>query len=99
MKMTFDESWSVGTGNWVYSVPMGLRGLLNWIHREYNGAKVLITENGWPDDGELNDIERIKYLTGHLQAVLDAVLEDGCNVVGYTYWSLLDNFEWTDGYT
>lgn len=97
--LTYDESWPVGTGNWVYSVPNGFRGLLKRIHKEYSGTKVIITENGWADDGEINDIARIEYLTGHLQAVLDALFEDGCNVVGYTYWSFLDNFEWTDGYT
>lgn len=60
---------------------------------------MFITENGWSDDGELEDVGRIEYLRGHLQAVLDALLRDRCNVIGHTTWSIIDNFEWMKGYT
>lgn len=40
----------------------------------------------------------MEYLRGHLRATLDA-LNDGCRVLGHTTWSLLDNFEWTNGYS
>ncbi|HEX4834374.1 MAG TPA: GH1 family beta-glucosidase [Trebonia sp.] len=67
------------------------------------GLPVYITENGssWHDyvtqDGDVLDLERISYLHGHLGAVLDAI-NDGVNVRGYFAWSLLDNFEWAEGY-
>ncbi|VDM56800.1 unnamed protein product, partial [Angiostrongylus costaricensis] len=62
--------------------------------------KVFITENGCMDTpGEsLNDVTRMRYLREHIAAVSQAIV-DGCNVVGYTLWSLIDNFEWTAGYT
>ncbi|XP_055841329.1 myrosinase 1-like [Episyrphus balteatus] len=78
--------------------PAGLEGLLKWIRKEYNNVPVIITENGYRDMGELRDDNRTSYLKTHLQAVLNA-LNDGCNVVGYTHWSLVDNFEWLFGYT
>lgn len=70
----------------------------SWIRTEYNNPEVLITENGWSDDGELNDVGRIDYLKGHLRATLDAI-NDGCNVTAHTTWSIMDNFEWMRGYS
>lgn len=97
--LTYNESWPVAKSDWLYSIPEGLTELLKYIQINYNGTKVIITENGWSDDGQLNDRDRIIYLTEHLQAILNAIWEHGCNVVGYTYWSLLDTFEWNQGYT
>jgi beta-glucosidase/6-phospho-beta-glucosidase/beta-galactosidase len=42
-------------------VPWGLRKLLNWIAKEYNNPPVLITENGFSDQGELDDRDRVDY--------------------------------------
>ncbi|XP_037028879.1 myrosinase 1-like [Bradysia coprophila] len=94
-----NQTWPVAKSSWLRSAPDGLRALLNWIKNQYSNPEVFITENGWSDSGELEDEGRIEYLRGHLQAVLDAVLRDRCNVVGHTTWSIIDNFEWTAGYT
>ncbi|KIH62621.1 glycosyl hydrolase, family 1 [Ancylostoma duodenale] len=62
--------------------------------------KMFITENGCmdtPGEGD-NDITRMRYLRDHIAAVSQAI-SGGCNIVGYTLWSLIDNFEWSDGYT
>jgi beta-glucosidase len=45
----------------------------------------------------VNDLERIDYIHGHLDAGLRAI-EDGVNLAGYFYWSLMDNVEWAFGY-
>ena len=63
---------------------------------------MFITENGManPDsvvDGRVHDTARVEYLRTHLAAVARAV-EQGVDVRGYFYWSLLDNFEWDSGY-
>lgn len=60
---------------------------------------MIITENGWTDRGELEDNGRIEYLHDHFEQALDVVLNSGCNLKGYTVWSIIDNFEWTRGYT
>ena len=55
---------------------------------------ILVTENGIGTD---DDVQRIAYVRAALEGVL-ACLDDGIDVRGYTYWSLLDNFEWAYGY-
>mgnify|MGYP001712586398 CR=1 FL=1 len=61
---------------------------------------ILITENGLPqyDCGDmesmLHDEERITYVKNVL-ITLHRAMQDGINVIGYTLWSLMDNFEWS----
>jgi len=94
-----DPSWNRAKSSWLFSVPQGLQDLLNWIKDNYNNPTVLITENGWSDDGEMDDESgRILYIRGHLAAVSRAI-DDGCDIVAYTVWSLCDNFEWARGFT
>ena len=81
----------------------GLRRVLRWLHETYPGLPpVLITENGracadTPVDGTVDDVERIDYVDAHLRAVAQAV-QEGVDVRGYFHWSLMDNFEWAEGY-
>ena len=73
-----------------------------FFYEEY-GLPVLITENGMANldfvmsDGKVHDPQRIEYMKGYLSGLKRAVKE-GIPVLGYTYWSLLDNLEWADGY-
>ena len=84
--------------------PDGFSALLRRIRDEYPPTALVITENGsaWDDvveaDGRVDDPERVAYLESHLDAVLDAIA-DGVDVRGYLAWSLLDNFEWSLGYS
>uniref|UniRef100_A0A182KAX3 Beta-glucosidase n=1 Tax=Anopheles christyi TaxID=43041 RepID=A0A182KAX3_9DIPT len=94
-----DPSWSRAKSTWLYVVPEGLGGILNWFRTRYQNPTVLITENGYSDDGQLNDTGRIDYYARHLSALLSAIIADGCNVAGFTAWSIIDNFEWLRGYS
>ncbi len=84
-------------------VPEGLRDLLIRLHGETGGLPIYITENGCAADdyitpeGTVEDHERIAYIHGHLEAILEA-LTAGVDVAGYFHWSLMDNFEWAEGY-
>ena len=86
-------------------VPDGLREQLVILRDRYPGLPpVMVTENGCsynmgPDaDGVVDDQARIDYLDSHLRAVA-AAIEQGVAVRGYYCWSLMDNFEWSEGYT
>ncbi|WP_084960129.1 GH1 family beta-glucosidase [Thermoactinospora rubra] len=86
-------------------VPDGLRELLVALKERYGAAlpPVYVTENGCsqPDvpgqDGVVDDQARIAFLDGHI-AALDRARAEGVDVRGYFVWSLLDNFEWAEGY-
>lgn len=99
LDFTIDPSWKRGKSIWLYSVPQGLHDVIVWIKNNYDNPPVFITENGWSDEGELNDVGRIDYLTTHLIAISEAINKHKCNVIGYTLWSIIDNFEWLLGYS
>ncbi|XP_044265974.1 myrosinase 1-like [Tribolium madens] len=94
-----DPSWNSSASSWLKVVPWGTRKLINWVDKTYNHPEIVITENGFSDYGELDDEGRILYYQNYLSNILEAIKEDGINVTGYTAWSLMDNFEWLNGYT
>ncbi|MET8575171.1 family 1 glycosylhydrolase [Streptomyces sp. NPDC005012] len=79
-------------------VPEGLTQTLTGLRDRYGDRlpPVMITENGCSYPG-LDDQERIAYLDSHLRA-LHRAIEEGVDVRGYFVWSLLDNYEWNEGY-
>ncbi len=83
--------------------PTGLERILHKVSALTN-LPIYITENGcavndYTDpSGNIHDHERISYLEGHLMSCWRAI-EAGINLKGYYHWSLLDNFEWAEGYS
>ncbi len=84
--------------------PDGLRDVLLALHREYAPRELVVTENGaaYPDtvdpDGRIRDEDRVAYLARNIAAAAEAVAA-GVPLRGYYVWSLLDNYEWSLGYT
>jgi len=74
------------------------------LHREYAVPHIYLVENGsaFPDvvedDGHIHDPRRSNYLREHLLQVHAAIAE-GVPLDGYSVWSLMDNFEWSLGYS
>jgi beta-glucosidase len=82
----------------------GLTQELIGLRDKYGDLELYVTENGacYEDaraaDGVVHDDDRIAYLRAHV-AAMSRALAAGVNLRGYFVWSLLDNFEWAEGYT
>jgi beta-glucosidase len=82
--------------------PEGIYRALKFIG-EYPVRDIYVTENGAafrdiPEPGGVHDPDRIRFYRSYLRQVLKAKNE-GLNIKGYFAWSLLDNFEWAEGYS
>lgn len=92
---TTDRGWNI--------YPDGFRDMLLKVTEEYGRIPIYIMENGasYPDqvspDGGVHDSERVAYFQGYLRALHEAI-QQGVDVKGYFAWSLMDNFEWEEGY-
>ena len=86
--------------------PDGLRELLVSMTKKYGAAlpPLYVTENGCAYDdvpdagGAVHDPDRVSFLDGHLRSVAKAITE-GADIRGYYTWSLMDNWEWAEGFT
>ena len=85
--------------------PAGLLKVLDWLRTTYAPREIMITENGsaFPepapaaDADMVDDPERTRFLADHL-AVAAQAIDEGIPLTGYYAWSLLDNYEWAEGY-
>ena len=85
--------------------PPGLTNTLVWIRKQYGELPLYVTENGaafydppMAEGDELSDPLRVSYFRTHLRAAREAIRQ-GVDLRGYFAWSLLDNFEWSLGYS
>jgi len=91
---------------WLYVVPDGIYKMLHWVNDRYNHPPIFITENGvdvpnesaMPLEQALNDTFRINFYDQYIGNATKAKSE-GVDLRGYFAWSLMDNFEWADGYS
>mmetsp|Transcript_21894 Transcript_21894/g.21075 ORF Transcript_21894/g.21075 Transcript_21894/m.21075 type:complete len:181 (+) Transcript_21894:1-543(+) len=91
---------------WLNVYPQGIRKLLNWIDKRYDHHPIYVFENGVSVPGEnelavedaVHDQFRLDYYKDYIQNV-EWAIEDGVDVIGYFAWSVMDNFEWADGYS
>jgi len=84
--------------------PEGLHDLLVRVDKDYNHPEIYITENGMAckddiiTDNIVQDNDRVSYLERYLEAS-NRALNEGVDLRGYFVWSLMDNFEWVEGYS
>ena len=95
--------WPTSQAFWQQIYPEGLFDILTRISNDYGPIPISITENGIPcwdelsPDGSVDDIARLRFLRDHFAAAHRAI-EAGVKLESYHVWSLLDNFEWQQGY-
>ncbi len=88
---------------WLQFGPGGMYWSPKFLHEIWNVSDIFITENGVASTdvlnktGEVLDVDRILFLRSYL-AQLHRAISEGVPVKGYFLWSLMDNYEWTDGY-
>lgn len=84
--------------------PQGLSDFLINIQRQYALPNIYVTENGaafedhWDGNDQVSDPRRIDYLRSHIMSLAEAI-KQGVPLHGYFVWSLMDNFEWAEGYS
>jgi beta-glucosidase len=84
--------------------PEGLAEVLRRMHSEYGFQRLVVTENGaaFADtldaEGQIPDADRVAFFRAHLEQIV-AVRREGVPVDAFFAWSLMDNFEWSEGYT
>ncbi|MGR6320827.1 GH1 family beta-glucosidase [Micromonospora soli] len=95
--------WPTSEADWQQIHPEGMYDILTRVTRDYGRIPLTITENGLPcpdtlaADGTVDDAARIDFLRDHFAAAHRAI-RDGVPLESYHVWSLLDNFEWAEGY-
>ncbi|MFE9959024.1 GH1 family beta-glucosidase [Micromonospora sp. NPDC005299] len=95
--------WPTSEAEWQQIYPEGMYDILTRVTRDYGRVPLTITENGLPcpdtlaADGTVDDSARIDFLRDHFAAAHRAI-RDGVPLESYHVWSLLDNFEWAEGY-
>jgi beta-glucosidase len=99
---TSDDNWKKTAYDWNI-VPWGFSKMLEWIDQRYDHPEIFVTENGATfndliSDGKINDENRIDYLKSYINAMKNSI-DKGVKVNGYFIWSLLDNFEWAQGFS
>ncbi|GJQ82676.1 hypothetical protein Trydic_g19691 [Trypoxylus dichotomus] len=95
----FKSHWNTSSTSWINATPDSFRKMLKKTKENYGNVPIYVTECGFPDDGISEDYDRIQFHQTHLSALLDSIHDDNVTIIGYNVRSLLDCFEWTEGYT
>ncbi|MDG4811201.1 GH1 family beta-glucosidase [Micromonospora sp. WMMD1120] len=98
-----EHRWPTSEAEWQQIYPDGMYDILTRVTRDYGPIPLTVTENGLPTpdtmgaDGTVDDAGRIAFLRDHLAAAHRAMAA-GVPLESFHVWSLLDNFEWAEGY-
>ncbi|RLN94978.1 hypothetical protein BBJ28_00027175, partial [Nothophytophthora sp. Chile5] len=79
---------------WFTAYPPGYLALMKWVSAHDPSADMLLTENGWCGNDEVDNPDQMWYYQNYMEQVFKAVTEEKIKVIGYTAWSYLDNYEW-----
>jgi len=102
----FTSKEPIGTpssNGWLYNVGWGIRKLVAWYNARYPGLSFVVTENGWGNASstvakDVLDFERCNFYRDYI-GNLSAAAAANVSVGAYFAWSLMDNYEWADGFS
>jgi beta-glucosidase len=92
------------TNGWLFDFPPGLPRTQSWLHGRYPAARFVVTESGWgnaatsPAEDE-RDLVRCNYYRSYIGNMSKNAAENGISVLGFFAWSVMDNYEWADGFS
>jgi beta-glucosidase len=110
----YNSGYHPGTGlpiglassnGWLFNYPPGLALMQNWLHERYPTVAFVVTENGWGNasttdvEAETMDYVRCNYYRSHIGNMSKNAYERGIDVRGFFAWSIMDNYEWADGFS
>jgi beta-glucosidase len=105
----FSSGVAIGTpssNGWLFNYGPGLGEVVNWYSKRYRGSSFVITENGWgnasttmQNEMEVDDLERCNYYRDNIGNLSASAAKNGFKVDAYFAWSLMDNYEWSDGFS
>ena len=78
---------------WFSGYPAGYLKTIRWMHARDTSADILLTENGWCGNATIENADQLWYFQTYLEQVYNAI-QEGIPIIGYTAWSLMDNYEW-----
>jgi beta-glucosidase len=96
-----------GSTYWLFKAPWGFKKSLEYVYNKYGLKELFITENGFSIRNEylesrkdlLRDDSRLDFYSTYLNEMQKAIKETGIKIKGYFAWTLIDNFEWQEGFT
>eukprot|EP00644_Phytophthora_capsici_P004544 jgi/Phyca11/111127/e_gw1.19.476.1 len=80
--------------SWLAGYPDGYLATIKWLHAKDPNTEILLTENGWCGNEEVNNQDQLWYFQAYVEQVYKAVVEEKIPIIGYTAWSFVDNNEW-----
>jgi beta-glucosidase len=103
----FTSKKPIGTpssNGWLFNYGPGMGELIAWYNKRYPGLKYVITENGWgtatsSKEDAMLDTERCNFYRDYIGNMSAIAVRERYEVAAYTAWSVMDNYEWTDGYS
>jgi beta-glucosidase len=105
----FTSGAPIGTpssNGWLFNYGPGLGELANWYSKRYPGVSFVVTENGWGNasstmeaEMEVDDLERCSFYRDYIGNLSASAARNNFKVDAYFAWSLMDNYEWSDGFS
>jgi beta-glucosidase len=92
------------SNGWLFDYGPGIAKMQKWLHERYPVASFVVTENGWgnattSEKEDQHDLIRCNYYRGYIGNMSKGAHDEGIDVKGYFAWSIMDNYEWADGFS